>query len=368
MTGGGRLPVAELDTPVLLVDAAALERNIARMRDLATEAGLALRPHAKAHKTPVIARMQIEQGAVGVCCAKLGEAEVLAAGGVPDILITTEVVGPSKVARLMQAASLAQVAVVADNERNIAELAAAAQTAGQHLDVLVEVDVGQGRCGVPPGPEAARLARLIADSGWLRFCGLQGYQGAIQMTGDYTEREAQVTAALDKLQATASLVREAGLEIDVLTGGGTGTSIIDGGLKGLTEIQPGSYIFMDSNYDRIGWQGGASQPFENALTILGTVISRPEANRVIVDVGYKAASVDSGTPRPVDLPGATFTFAGDEHGQLAFDRPSPLDVGDKVTLHPSHCDTTVNLYDHFMVTRDGVVEDVWEIAARGRVQ
>lgn len=360
--------IEDLDTPVLLLDAAALERNIARMRDLAAGAGVALRPHAKTHKSPMVARMQIEAGAVGVCCAKLGEAEVLAAEGVPDILITTAVVGESKTMRLMAVAAQCRVGVVTDSERNIAELGGAARTAGQPLDVVVEVDVGQGRCGVAPGPEAARLARLIADNPWLRFRGLQGYQGKIQMTADFAEREARAADALGRLDATARLVREAGVAVEVLTGGGTGTSAIDGAGGILTEIQPGSYVFMDSSYDRIGWRDGATQPFETALSVLATVVSRPAPDRVVIDAGLKTLSSDSGMPRPAGLPGAAFSFGGDEHGQLQFGGASPLDVGDKVTLHPSHCDTTVNLHDHYYVTRDGVVEDVWPVAARGRVQ
>ena len=363
------MPIEDLDTPVLLIDADALERNIQRMRTLAADAGISYRPHAKSHKSPVLARMQLDAGAQGICCAKLGEAEVMAAAGIPDILITTPVVGRSKLQRLVNAAQQSRISVVADDADNISDLAAAAQTAGIRLDVLVEVDVGQGRCGVPPGPEAARLARLIGDTRWLRFKGLQGYQGAIQMTTSIAERETATRAALELLAATADEVRAAGIEIDVLTGGGTGTSVIDVALAGLTELQPGSYIFMDSRYAAIEWSGGVPTPFENALTVLGTVVSRPAADRCIVDVGYKAASSDGGTPLPLGLDGAVFSFAGDEHGQLQFtDGARPPDIGDKVSFVPSHCDTTVNLYDQFMVTRDDRVEAMWEISARGRVQ
>jgi D-serine deaminase-like pyridoxal phosphate-dependent protein len=365
----GRMKVEELDTPVLLLDRDALERNISRMRDLAAKAGLKYRPHAKSHKSPVIAGMQLAAGAAGVCCAKLGEAEVMAASGVPDILITTEVVGRSKLMRLMAAARQSHVAVVADDERNIAELAGAAQTAGLRLDVLIEVDIGQGRCGVQPGPEAARLAQVVAGSRWLRFRGLQGYQGAIQMTAGFGDREAQVRQALGRLMETAELVRKSGIEVEVLTGGGTGSSIIDGALHGYTELQPGSYVFMDSKYRGIEWPGGATQPFETSLTVLGTVISRPAPDRAIVDVGLKAASSDHGPIAPVGLAGATYAFAGDEHGHVRFEGGRcPLAVGDRVTFVPSHCDTTVNLYDRYIVTKGGYVEDVWDIAARGRVQ
>jgi D-serine deaminase-like pyridoxal phosphate-dependent protein len=369
MTETNRMRVEDLDTPVLLLDREAMERNIARMRDLTARAGIKYRPHSKSHKSPVIAEMQLAAGAGGICCAKLGEAEVMAAAGIPDILITTEVVGRSKLTRLLTIAQQSRVAVVADDERNVAELAAAAQTAGVRLDVLVEVDVGQGRCGVPPGSEAARLAQVIAGSRWLRFRGLQGYQGAIQMTGGFAARETQVKESLGRLMETAELVRKAGMEVETLTGGGTGTSIIDGALHGLTELQPGSYVFMDSKYRAIEWPGGAMQPFETSLTILGTVISRPAPDRAIVDVGLKAASSDHGPVAPVNLAGATYAFAGDEHGHLRFEGGRcPLSVGDKVTLVPSHCDTTVNLYDRYVVTKGGSVDDVWDIAARGRVQ
>ena len=339
------------------------------MRDIAAATGVAYRPHAKTHKSPIVANMQLEAGAVGVCCAKLGEAEIMAAAGIPDILITSQVVGRNKLVRLIQAAQTAKIMVVADNEDNISDLSSAAQTGGKPMDVLIEVDIGQGRCGVPPGPEATRLARLIAETKWLRFRGLQGYQGLIQMTADFDQRQAQVELALEKLMDTADHLKRASIEIDILTGGGSGSSIIDSALGRYTEIQPGSYVFMDSRYRHAQWPGGAPCPFENALTSLGTVISRPATDRAIVDVGYKAASSDGG---PIVVAGnmdAEFSFAGDEHGQLFFPGGTcPLALGDKVTFLPSHCDTTVNLYDGYIVTRDGLVEDVWEIVARGRVQ
>ena len=362
------MKIEELDTPVLLVDADAFERNVARMARLCADAGVACRPHAKAHKSPQIARIQMEAGAVGMCCAKLGEAEVMAAAGIEDLHITTPVVGASKIMRLTGAARQSRISVVADDPDNISDLAAGAQTAGLRLDVLVEVDVGQGRCGVPPGPRAAELARLIAGHPWLRFRGLQTYHGTIQMTGDLAERRAAAAQALEKAELSARLVREAGLGVEVLTGGGTGTSAIDAAAGGLTELQPGSYIFMDTNYSAIEWDGAPAPPFENALTLLAGVLSRPAANRVIFDSGMKAISGDGGAPRAVDHAEAEFRFGGDEHGQLTFAGEAPLKVGDKAMLLPSHCDTTVNLHDRFIVTRKGEVEEVWEIAARGRSQ
>lgn len=362
------MKVEDLDTPVLLVDRGALGRNVARMAALAAEAGLSCRPHAKAHKCPHIARLQIEAGAAGVCCAKLGEAEVMAAAGIGDILVTTPAVGRSKAMRLAAAAQAARIAVVVDDSGNVADLAAAAQTAGRKLDVLVEVDVGQGRCGVPPGPRAAELARLVAGHPWLRFRGLQGYQGALQMQAGLAERRRAVRSALDLLADSAEAVRKAGIEVETLTGGGTGSSAIDAALGGLTEIQPGSYVFMDSNYRAIQWPGAPAPPFESALTVLAGVVSRPAADRAILDAGWKSISGDGGPPSAVDHPEAEFGFAGDEHGALAFPGAAPLAVGDKVALMPSHCDTTVNLHDRFVVVSGGEVEDVWEVAARGRSQ
>ena len=365
----GRMSVDDLDTPVLLIDSGRLERNIAAMGALAAETGIAYRPHSKTHKTPIIASMQLEAGAVGICCAKLGEAEIMAAAGIPDILITSEIVGRNKMVRLLQVAQSSKITVVADNDDNLSDLAVAAQTSGRPLDLLIEVDIGQGRCGVPPGPEAARLAGLISDNRWLRFRGLQGYQGLIQMTPEFAEREGQTRLGLEKLQETADHIRRAGIAIEVLTGGGSGTSVIDAALGGYNELQPGSYVFMDSRYAKIGWRGNQPVPFENSLTVLSTVISRPAVDRAIVDMGYKSASSDGGPPVAVGFESATFTFAGDEHGQLHFPGGMcPLALGDKVSFIPSHCDTTVNLYDRYIVTSDGYVEDVWDIAARGRVQ
>jgi D-serine deaminase-like pyridoxal phosphate-dependent protein len=359
----------ELDTPVLLVDADALERNIARMRDLAIAAGIACRPHAKAHKTPVIAEMQLAAGAVGVCCAKLGEAEVMAANDIKDILITSPVIGVSKLMRLMSVARQAKVAVVADDANNISEMARCAHTAGVGVAVVIEVDVGQRRCGVQPGEAAVALAKAVMSEPWLGFRGLQGYHGSIQMTASFAERKAAAQAALAKLTETAEAVRRAGIRVDVLTGGGSGTSAIDAALHGLTEIQPGGYIFMDSRYRGIEWDDGNRVPFEQSLSMLSSVISRPAPDRAILDMGLKAVSSDGGPPVPVDLPGAAFSFGGEEHGQLSWNgAPCPLVLGDHVRFWPTHCDTTVNLHDQFIVHRGDEVVDVWPIPARGRVQ
>jgi 3-hydroxy-D-aspartate aldolase len=360
--------IEDIDTPVLAVDMAAMERNLKRMADMCQAAGISLRPHAKAHKSPDIAAMQIVAGAVGICCAKLAEAEVMANAGVPDILITTPVIGISKLMRLAHVANEARVAVVVDDAQNVDDMARVAQTAGVRLDVLVEVDVGQHRCGVQPGEPALSLAQRIRDADWLNFRGLQGYQGRIQMTANFAERKAASLAGTRLLTDTADMIRAAGIEVPVLTGGGSGTSAIEAAAGGLTELQPGGYLFMDTRYAAIEWDDGNPVPYETSLSVLASVVSRPDEHRAIVDVGHKAMTSDGGPPTPVDLPGAAFSFAGEEHGELAWDGACPLGLGDKVMLRPAHCDTAVNLYDMFVCLRDGEVEGVIEIAARGRSQ
>jgi 3-hydroxy-D-aspartate aldolase len=357
-----------IDTPALLVDLDRLEHNLAAMAALVANTGIQLRPHVKSHKSPLVAKRQLALGAAGVCCAKVGEAEVMVAAGIPDVLVTTEVVTPEKIRRLVALARHATVAVVVDNPANALTLSEAAAAAHVTLNVLVEVDVGQHRCGLDPGAAAADLADQIARLPGLRFRGLQGYQGSLQQLVSHQEREAQIRHALSLLLETAELVRKRGHQIKVLTGGGSGSSAIDIALHGLTELQPGSYVFMDCNYRRIEWEGGSTAPFEASLSVLTSVVSCTSPERVIVDAGWKAASCDSGMPVLKTLEGATFTFAGDEHGKIALPAGAGISPGDKLELIPSHCDTTVNLHDQYVCVRRGKVESVWPILARGRTQ
>lgn len=363
------MKIEELDTPVLLIDKDAFTRNLEKMQEITSTAGVAYRPHAKAHKSGEIAALQKKYGAQGVCCAKLGEAEVLAAENVLDILITTPVIGLSKLARLAQLAHHAEVAVVADDAQNLREMAMIGQTSGVAIDVVIEVNVGQNRCGVEPGEPALALAQIIHESQWLNLRGLQGYQGLIQMRESYEERREEAGKALTLLLETAELIRANGIDVPVLTGGGSGTSAIDAAAQGLTELQPGGYIFMDARYREIKGPDGAPCPFEQSLSVLSSVISRPAPNRAILDMGLKSVSSDQGPPVPVDLPGASFKFVGEEHGELFWeDGGCPLSHGDKVRFIPTHCDTTVNLYDQFIAVSGENVTDVWKIAARGRSQ
>ncbi|MBI4291418.1 MAG: DSD1 family PLP-dependent enzyme [Betaproteobacteria bacterium] len=361
---------AELDTPALLLDLDQVERNIDRYQRGAASAGLQLRPHAKAHKCSAVGRIQVERGAVGLCCAKLGEAEAMAAGGVRDLLVTTPVVGGLKIRRLVDLARSAKVAVVVDDESNIAELAQAAGSAGVQIDVLVEVDVGQARAGVAPGPRAAELATVIARSRGLRFRGLQGYQGKLQAVASFSDRDALVREAMGKLRLASDGVRAAGLDCTVATGGGTGSFPIDIRLGMLTELQPGSYVTMDTAYAKVALAGeGDEHPLGQPLTILASVISKTTAGKAIVDVGWKSASSDGGLPSVKNRSDLIFEFAGDEHGSIRSSAGElNLALGDRIELIPSHCDTTVNLYDRFAVHRSGRLEGFWTIEARGKSQ
>jgi D-serine deaminase-like pyridoxal phosphate-dependent protein len=361
--------VENIDTPALLLDLDILDRNISRMAALIANTGIALRPHVKTHKSPLIAHRQMAAGAGGVCCAKVSEAEVMVAGGIPDVLVTTPVVAPEKIRRLISLARQATVAVVVDDLRNVKQLSEAAKQARATLHLLIEINVGQQRCGLAPGPAAADLADEIARLSGVRLRGLQGYHGALQQVVDLNQRASGIRQALDLLLESAQEVRSHGHAIEVLTGGGTGSSSTDIGFHGLTELQPGSYVFMDCNYSRIQWEpGGAPVPFGAAIAILTSVVSCAAPDRIIVDAGWKSASCDSGAPTLKTIDGATFTFAGDEHGKVSVPPGTRISAGDKLELVPSHCDTTVNLYDRYVCVRNGKVEELWPVAARGKTQ
>ena len=358
----------EVDTPALLLDRDQLERNIDHTARRAAIAGIALRPHAKAHKSPTIGALQVASGARGLCAAKLGEAEALADGGIADLLVTTPITGARKIARLVALARRARITAVCDDAANAAELSQALTGAGLTLDMLVDVDVGQARTGVTPGEAAALLATRLAALPGLRFRGLQGYQGRLQGVASYYERKALVGEAMAKLATSRDAVRAAGLECTVLSGGGTGSFPIDLELKLLTELQPGSYVTMDSNYAKVDL-GTPAHSHGHPLTILTSVISRPTAERAVVDVGWKCASSDSGVPIVKGRADLVFEFAGDEHGIVrAAHGALTLAVGDRLELIPSHCDTTVNLYERFVMHRGGRLEGELTIAARGRSQ
>jgi D-serine deaminase-like pyridoxal phosphate-dependent protein len=361
------MALAEVDTPALLIDLDAFERNLVRMADAVRRTSAKLRPHAKTHKSPIIAQKQIDLGAVGVCCQKVSEAEAMVRGGIANVLVSNEVAGRRKLDRLAMLARAAQVAVCTDNLANIAEIADAAGRTGVRLPVLVEIDVGAKRCGVPPGAPAVELARVIAASPQLRFGGLQAYHGSAQHIREYGERKAAIDRAVTLTADTIDALRRVGLSCDIVGGAGTGTFGLEGASGVFTELQAGSYVFMDADYARNrSADGSPFTDFEHALFVYVTVMSTPVPERAVVDAGHKALSNDSGMPELVGLAGASYGRPSDEHGVLDLarcnDRPR---VGDKLRLIPGHCDPTVNLHDWYVGVRRGRVEALWPIAARG---
>jgi D-serine deaminase-like pyridoxal phosphate-dependent protein len=360
----------EIPTPALLLDLDRFERNLARMAEHVRRAGKQIRPHAKTHRCPEIARRQIAAGALGVACAKLGEAEVMAAVGIRGLLITTEIVPPGSVARLMRLVREApDTMIVVDNAENVKAVAAAARAASVTVNVLVDVEVGGRRTGVVPGEPAVALARAVVAEPALRLRGLQGYAGQCAHVLGWAERRQASHKAMAPLMETRRLFESAGLPVEVVAGGSTGTHDIDVELPGLTELQSGSYCVMDIDYRRIGGQrGSALTEFEMALTVIATVVSVPGRDRAVVDAGLKAFSTDKPfPPEAVERPGVTYEFAGDEHGRLALSDPDrPFRLGERIEFLPPHCDPTINLYDRFYAMRGDRVEGVWPIAARGR--
>ena len=360
-------PLADVDTPALILELDAFESNLSRMQESLAGRRVKLRPHAKSHKCPEIALRQVALGAVGVCCQKVSEAEALVDGGVADVLIANEVVGAVKLKRLAALARRTRVAVCADNAGNIEALDAAAREAGVELDVLVEIDVGAHRCGVAPGEPAAQLARKIAARANLRFGGLQAYHGSAQHMRKVEERRAAIESATAHVKRTRELLDEAGIACPKVTGAGTGTYLFEAASAVYDELQAGSYIFMDADYARNDWTESGMPRFKHSLFVWTTVMSRTGAERAIVDAGLKASSIDSGMPRIADRGPAEYVKASDEHGVIQLNGAPGYAVGDKLKLIPGHCDPTVNLYDHYICMRDGRVEAIWPITARGAV-
>ena len=359
----------EIPTPALLLDLDRFERNLARMATHVRAAGKALRPHAKTHRCPEIARRQVAAGALGVACAKLGEAEVMARAGLGGLLITTEVVAPEAIRRLTRLTGEApDTMIVVDHPDNVRALARAAAEEGVTLNVLVDVHVGARRTGAEPGEPALALGRLAVEQPSLRLRGLQGYAGHCAHVIGWAARRKASRAAMGPLMDTRARFAAAGLPVEIVAGGSTGTHDIDVELDGLTELQAGSYCVMDLDYRRIGGRGGeALTEFEMALTVIATVVS-VAADRAMVDAGLKAFSTDKPfPPEAVERPGIAYGFAGDEHGRLAItDAARPPRLGERIEFFPPHCDPTVNLYDRVWGLRGEKVEAVWDIAARGR--
>ena len=355
--------IDELDTPCLTVDLDVFEDNVRlcmhRLR------GVRVRPHLKTAKSPEVAQLLLNAGAVGICVAKLSEAEVMLAGGIDDILITTELAGPIKARRLGELIARwpnARVRVVVDSWEGASMIDTALPRA---LETLIEVNVGQDRCGIAP-QDALALADRIRELDRLRLVGLQGYEGNLQHVRDPVQRQRLCHGSMQRLAVAVEDLRAAGHTVDVVTTGGTGTAEFCAAHEAVTEVQPGSFVFMDADY-----LDTAGVPYRSALAAISTVISRPTPDRAVIDAGLKALSNDSGAARLSDTPGWSYGHAGDEHGTLTpTGEPErrELRVGDRVTLLPSHIDTTVNLHDTLHAHRGGQIEAVWTVAARGKVQ
>jgi D-serine deaminase-like pyridoxal phosphate-dependent protein len=351
--------LVDIPTPALLVDVAALERNIARMAAFFASGPCRLRPHFKAHKTPEIARRQLAAGScVGITCATVSEAEVVASF-CDDVLLANEIVSAEKCARVAALARQAAMTVAIDSPAGIEALASAAAALGVSIGVLVDVNVGQGRCGVTNAEEAVALAEKAAATSGLIVRGVMGYEGHLQPIRDRKERESRTQQAMRGLVAIAQRIRNAGIPCDVVSSGGTGTYDIAGRVEGVTEIQAGSYALMDSDYAAVG------VPFEQAFMVLGTVVSRPQPTRCVADCGHKAVTKDHGNPPVRGIDEATVTALNDEHAVIELPASSTLAIGDRVELIPSHTDPTVNLHDVFYAVEGDRVVGIWPIAARG---
>ncbi|BBK32350.1 3-hydroxy-D-aspartate aldolase [Stella humosa] len=364
------MPVSEIDTPALVIDLDALERNIAKLAEVSRRTGVRLRPHTKTHKSPIIALKQIEAGAIGQCCQKVGEAEVLVAGGVRDVLVSNQVVGDRKLARLAALAQSARVALCVDAPEHIEAAGRAAREYGVELGALVEIDVGTARCGVEPGEAAVKLAQQIAATPGLRFGGLQAYHGTAQHLATWDERKAAIELAVAKTKLTVDALAAVGLSCDIVGGAGTGTFQFESTSGVYNELQCGSYLFMDTDYARIGGKtSNRYDEFEHSLFVLATVMSVPTADRAICDAGLKAYTMEKGAPWVHGRDDLEVTGVSDEHGKVrTTGAKTPLKLGDKLWLIPGHCDPTINLHDWYVGVRKGRVEAVWPIAARGASQ
>lgn len=348
-------------TPALTLDIAALRRNIAHMAAHCRAQGIALRPHAKSHKCATIARMQIEAGAIGICCARLGEAEALADAGIDNILITAPIVAPRTIGRLKALnRRMEGLVAVIDDVTMVDALADEAKP----LSLLVDIDGGMHRTGIAPS-RAVALARLVHERPGLRLMGFQCYAGHVQHIVDRAERAAHARRAMALVRDMHDAFRAAGLPCDIRSGGGTGTHDIDPPEKALTELQAGSYIFMDRQYNEVAF--GPSLPFETALTVQMTVISNTVPGWSTTDAGLKAFATDADAPLLIDGPeGASYRFQGDEQGGISLPEGQSLALGSRLHAIVPHCDPTVNLYDRYHVVEGDRLIDLWPIEARGR--
>ena len=359
---------ADIQTPCLVVDLDALERNIVKMGGYAKEMGVRHRVHGKMHKSVDIALLQEKLGdSCGVCCQKVSEAEVFARGGIKDVLVSNQVRDPAKIDRLARLPLLgARTIVCVDDIDNVAELAAAVAKHDTQIECLVEIDCGAGRCGVTEGQPVVDIAKAIAATPGLTFSGIQAYQGAMQHMESYTARKEKIDIAVGMVARTVEMLKAEGLECDIVGGGGTGSYYFEGNSGVFNELQCGSYAFMDADYQRIHDEKGEKiSEFENSLFILTSVMSHTKTDKAICDAGLKAQSVDSGLPYIFGRDDVEYIKCSDEHGVIA-DPNGVLKINEKLKLVPGHCDPTCNVHDYYVGVRNGKVETLWPVSARGK--
>lgn len=355
---------AVLDTPALLVDLDILEANIARIAKTCRDNGVGWRPHTKAHKTPEIAQLQLAAGAIGIACAKLGEAEVMAAAGIRDIFIVNQIVGPEKVQRLFAFIDPARPIVAVDCIANLDELAGAARAHGKTLDVVIEVDIGMHRAGVLPGAPVVALAAEIARRPGLRFVGLTAWESQATRIADPVEKERTVVDAIRELTASARACADAGHQVSIVSCGGTGTFPYCAQQPGVTEVQTGGAIFSDVHY-----RTHYHVHFPYALTVLATVTSRPTPTRIVFDAGRKTMSDDAAVPQPLGIAATRAMKLSAEHTTVELELPSETPrVGDRIEFVVGYSDTTVYLHEEMIGVRGGTIEEVWRIAGRGKIK
>jgi D-serine deaminase-like pyridoxal phosphate-dependent protein len=347
---------SEIETPALLLDMDAVERNIAAMAQFFAGRECKLRPHAKTHKLPIIARKQVEAEAIGVTCARLGEAELFLRSGIRSVLIANEIVDDSKIRRMVNLAGLGELIVCVDDYQNAQRISDAAVAAAGTMNVLIEVNVGLNRCGVSPGAEALDLARKVSNLPNLRFRGIMGYEGAIFVL-DEDEKRRKCRTANELIVETRRLIEANGIPVEIVSAGGSNTYYLTGEFPGITEVQVGSYVTMDSRNRQYGLT------FEQAMTVMTTVISRPEKDKVIIDAGMKSVSLDAGLPS-FGVKGLSIIKLDEEHGRVQVDSDLiDLSPGDRLEIIPSHGCTTIPLHDHYLLTRGEYVEAIEEIRA-----
>jgi D-serine deaminase-like pyridoxal phosphate-dependent protein len=361
----------DLPTPALLIDLDGMEANLQKMADFYRDKKAGIRPHTKTHKCPLIAKKQLALGGTGICTAKVSEAEVMADAGIEKILVTSPVVTPDKIARVIHLAERSpEVHIVVDQPANVEDLNAAAEAAGLKLGVYVDLNVGTDRTGIEMGEPAVKLIELIGKSTSLRLAGIQAYGGHLQHKVGWKYRKRSSEDTLARALEVRQRAQKAGYDVPVFSVGGTGTYNVDCDIDGVTDVQVGSYLFMDVNYRNVGGKSGAVfDDFKPSLLVLATAISQPVKGRITIDAGIKAFATDKEPPQLLEIRGVNYSFGGDEHGILHLKDPSrDVKLGDKVLLIASHCDPTVNLYDHYYPFRGETVEEAWPIPGRGRSQ